>query len=487
VIDYNVCMVSRVPDSSYEELAALVMRQAEQISRQADVIAGLQARIAELEDRLGKNSRNSSKPPSSEGLAKPVVSLRQSSGRKPGKQPGSPGAALAMADDPDEVIEHVPDACGECGPGPVIEEIVETFRCQCVDLPSVKAHITEHRMHTVRFSCGHMSAAERPAGIKTPVQYGPNLVAVAAYLLVYQHLPVARCAQLLADVVGVGVSTGWVGSVLGSFSDRLAGFETAVAARLRDAAVIGCDETGARIAGGTGWVHTARTEELTAYSLHAQRGRQAIDAMGILPSFSGVAVHDGWEPYFTYTTASHARCNAHHLRELMGVYETDRTGQVWAKAAMEALVDLKQTVEEAKRGGQTSLDAPIRARLEARWDQALAVGRCLHPPPVSPSKRGKAAKGSVRCLIDRLARKHETLRFVTDFRVPFDNNGSERDIRMVKTQLKISGCMRTWIGARDWLRIRSYISTVRKNGMHVLQALHQAAIGNPWTPALTNP
>lgn len=438
----------------------------------------LKERVAELERRLGQNPRNSSRPPSSEGVGKPAPkSLRTRSGKRPGKQPGSEGTALVQVANPDAVIEHVPDRCGGCGAGLGGCVAAGRERRQVFDLPPVGLSVTEHRLASrVCSGCGTRTKASAPAEASGPACYGPNLTALAAYLLVYQHLPVARAAELLSDVVGAAVSTGWVAGVTGRAADVLAGFEAGAKDAVAAAAVAGFDESGARVAGRLRWAHTARTETVTVYGIHDKRGTAAMDDLGILGRFRGVAVTDGLAAYFTYTRAAHARCNAHHLRELQAAYEADPDGQVWAQAAADALGDLNTAVTEARAAGQTHLDADRMDNLRHRFDEAIKVGMSRHPAPA----RGR--KGKTRCLLERLARTDETLRFAYDFRVPFDNNGSERDIRMIKTQLKISGCMRTTTGARNWLRVRSYISTVRKNGLNTLTALRDAITGNPWMP-----
>jgi transposase len=295
---------------SYDELAVLARVQARRIEQ-------LEAQVAELRRRLGLNSSNSSKPPSSDGLAKPAPrSLRRASGRRPGKQPGAAGAELSQVDDPDQVWTHHPDTCGGCR-GSLRDALVTGVqRRQVFGLPEVNRRVSEHRIVSCRCACGTVTTATAPAGVNAPVQYGPDVAAVVVYLAVAQHIPVARVVQILTDLLGCPVSTGWVGTALERTATALTGFR----ARLRDAlgraTVIHFDETGARVAGRLRWIHVACTPLLTSYHLDDKRGQSAIDQHGVLPAMTNgrTAVHDGWMPYLKtcYDTVDHALCNAHY-------------------------------------------------------------------------------------------------------------------------------------------------------------------------------
>ena len=453
---------------------------------QAAEIERLTARVAELERRLGLNSRNSSKPPSSDGLAKPVVkppprSLRQRMGRRPGKQPGSDGQALRQVAEPDEVVEHAPRRCGGCGAGLAWALLGwVAARRQVFDLPEVRVRVVEHRLISCRCAgCGTVSTAAAPPAVAAPVQYGPGIAAVVVYLLVRQHLPVARVAELCTDLLGVTVSTGWIGGQLGRAATALSGFDERAREVLRASPVAHFDESGGRAAGRTRWVHSASTAEVTVYDLHDKRGRVAMDAAGILPGFTGIAVHDCWQPYFTYIDIDHAVCNAHILRELTGWHETDPQRHRWAGQAIDLLREAHTAVVAARDAGRTTLPRRKLAGYRRRWNEIITVGYAANPRPVAG--RGDRAVA----LLDRLrTASTEIWRFAHDFRVPFDNNQAERDIRMIKLQIKISGCWRTTTGARQWLRVRSYISTVIKNRLGILQAIRDAITGNPWLPPL---
>jgi transposase len=437
---------------------------------------------------LGLNSRNSSRPPASDGLAKPPPrSLRRASGRRPGKQPGAAGAALSQVDDPDEVVEHRPPVCAGCGADLVGAAVVARARRQVFDVPPVRLRVTEHRLVSCRCAgCGVVTAAAAPVGVGAPAQYGAGVAGAAAYLSVAHHIPVTRTAQVMADLLGAGVSTGWVAGVPQRTGAQLGGFDQRLVQVIGNAPVVHFDETGTRVDGRNRWVHVAGTPAATRYHLDDKRGQPAIDAAGILPALRApqVAVHDGWMPYLKdcYSGVDHALCNAHHLRELTGWAEQDPIRHAWAHTMIELLREGKQAVDAAVAAGDDRLDPAVLTDLDTHWQQAIQAAYAANPPPA-----GKG-RGLVLALVDRMRGfTTEIWRFAHDFAVPFDNNQAERDIRMVKLQPKISGCWRTVHGATDWLRVRSYISTVRKNGIPVLATLRDALTGNPWLLTLPAP
>lgn len=454
-----------------------------------EAVERLERRVAELEARLKLNSRNSSRPPSSDGLAKPKArrSRRRRSGRKPGGQPGSEGHHLAQVAAPDLVVVHEPERCEGCGESLAGAELVGAERRQVFDLPpEVRLEVCEHRSLQRRCRCGKTSGGAFPAHVRAPAQYGPRLRAYVLYLAVYQHLPYERIARLLADCYGASLSTGSVQAILAQGAAGLEPFLDELRAELAGSAVVHLDETGARAAGKLHWVHEASTETLTLYGLHERRGRQGIDALGVLPGFTGVAVHDGWAPYRAYTGCEHALCNGHHLRELTGAQE--EKGQAWAAAMADLLLELKTAVEAAKDAGTTTLEAQALAGYRVRYRQAIAAGYARNPEPARSGKRGRPRQGPVRSLLLRLDRhQDDVLRFAHDFAVPFDNNLAERDIRMIKLQQKISGCWRSREGADAFLALRSYIQTARKQGQGVLAVLRDAVQGEPWLPAAGEP
>jgi transposase len=489
--------VEAVIPSSDLDLEATVAVQAAVIAElraanaeQARLIATLQARLAELERRLGKDSSNSSKPPSSDGLGKPARAERrdadQTEGRRPGKQPGAPGAHLAQVVEPDEVAWHIPERCGGCGATLADAPVIGVEARQVFDLPLLRLLATEHRGERRRCACGTTTAAAFPDHVRAAACYGPGVRALVCYLCIHQHLPVDRAAQLLADVLGAPVATGTLAAVLAEGAVGLDGFLATVRDQLAAAPVAHFDETGARVAGRLHWVHSASTGLLTLLSVHAKRGKVAMDQVGVLPSFSGVAVHDGWAPYWRYDV-THALCGAHLLRELDAI--TDEPAQGWAAGMAELLVDAKLMSDRARAAGACRVDAATRDRLYARYQRLLADGQAANPPsPATGRRRGRARRSSAARLLARLdTHRCEVLRLLDDGRVPFDNNQAERDLRMVKLQQKISGCWRTLAGAEAFLALRSYLATARKQGMNPLAVLGQLFQGQAWLPAPSCP
>jgi transposase len=458
-------------EPSREELLALVEAQARQIEL-------LTAQVAELERRLGRNSRNSSQPPSADGpAASSRRSTRQRSGRKPGKQPGTGGTTLGLLADPDEIIDHLPVACGGCGAelGGAAEAGV--VRRQVHDIPTIRPRVVEHRLHRRRCRCGRTTCADAPVGVNAPASYGPNLRALAAYLVVYQHVPIARAAQLIADVTGARPSTGWISSVL----PALAGLLTEVTQLIRSlivlAHVIHVDETTSNINGKRRWLHVACTEQLTAYLLHASRGRTAVNEFDILPAFRGTVVHDALSVYDGYPQARHALCGAHLARELVAAAEA-HPDQDWPAQALRTLSGLNTAAHTARDQGLQHIPPETTDPLLTSWRHAVLVGLAEHRRV--PGRR----QSRTRNLLERLRdRDQQVLLFARDLSVPFTNNQAERDLRPTKTQLKISGCHRSTDTAQAWLTIRGYISTARKHGVDVLSALREAINGNPWSPA----
>jgi transposase len=480
-----------VGEASREELLAVIAQQAAVIAQQGNAIDGLAAQnetlvalVAELERRLGSNSTNSSKPPSSDGLAKPPPrSMRQKTGRKPGKQRGAAGRTLTQVEKPDEVVEHRPDVCRRCDTDLLAAPVVNVTRRQVFDLPEIRPRVVEHQVLSCRCSCGTVSTATTPAGVNAPVQYGPGVASLAMYLLVAHHIPFNRVRQILTDLLGFLVSPGWINDTVSRLATGLTAFRDRLRAGLAAAGVVHFDETGVRVGGKLRWVHVACTALLTSYHLHDRRGQVAIDDHGILPLLRAgqVAVHDGWMPYFKkpYDIVDHALCNAHHLRELTGWIDTNPDNETWAQPFIDLLKHGNRLVQNAKTDHRTHLEPDVLTNLHHRWQQAIDHAYAVNPPP--PGKR----RGHILALIDRMrGNATEIWRFAHDFTVPFDNNQAERDIRMIKLQGKISGTWRKTTCAQKWLQIREYISTTTKHGIHTLTALRDAITGNAWLPAL---
>jgi transposase len=468
--------VSEEP-STVELYERLVRLEAALAERDA-VIEALRAENTQLRRRLGLNSRNSSKPPSSDGPVKPSPrSRREPSGRPPGKQPGEPGFTLRQVIDPDEVVVHSPVRCDGCGDGLADAPVTSVERRQVFDLPDVRLRITEHRIEHRRCSCGVKTMAAVADGVAAPAQYGPRVRAIAGYLVGYQHLPYERAAETLADLLGVGMSTGTLGAIMATTAQRLTPFLDRIRALLAAAQVAHFDETGLRVDGAGAWVHSASTEFLSLFTVHESRGHAAMLAAAVLPAFAGIAVHDGFTPYRRYGTA-HQLCNAHHLRELAALVDAEPARQAWAQQLTRLLTEINNTVRHAKAAGADVIDARLLGVYRARYHDILAAGRAANPSPSGTGARTPAAN-----LIARLGGfATDVLRFAHDLRVPFDNNQAERDIRMVKLRQKISGGLRSWAGAETFCAIRSYLSTARKHGVNTLDALTQLNNGRTWLP-----
>jgi transposase len=470
----------------------------------------LVARVQELEGRLAKESHNSSKPPSSDGLTRKPKRLRPRSGKKPGGQHGQHGqrgSHLRLVARPDVVVSHRPSACQACQRPLPAEAWSWVERRQVQELPPLRLAVSEQQIAHVRCAaCGATTRGEVPAGVLAPVQYGPRLRALAVYLVEQQFLPYARTREVLADVFGVALSSGTLISLVRRGAERLGRVEEQIKRQLRKAAVLHHDETGLRVVGtalgtGTGvgapmaeepatrthlqWAHVTSTPQLTHYALHPQRGAQALDAIGILPRFGGVSVHDGWTAYRHYQRCRHALCNAHHLRERTFVEE--ELQQAWAGRLKHLLREMRTAVEQAQTTGALQLPATQRDAFRARYEALVGEGLACDPQPppaaaASPPRRGRRTQSPVRNLLDRLwTYEHEVLLFLDDLAVPFDNNQAERDLRMVKVQQKIAGTFRSEAGAHAFCRLRSVLSTWRKQGRSALDALETLFAGQPLT------
>jgi transposase len=460
-------------------LARLEELEARVAQLEADNTA-LRAENTELKRRLGLNSTNSSKPPSSDGLAKPAPkSLRGKSGRKPGGQSGHPGSTLALVADPNQRLRHEPDACAGCGGGLADAPEVGVERRQVFDLPPITVRVTEHQLITRRCGCGTATRADAPEGVMAPVQYGPRITAIILYLYVGQFLSKKRTAAALAELFGTPVSDATVATVTRRAAEGLEKFLGVVGDRVAAAEVAGFDETGLRVAGRLHWVHCARTDKYTVITCHARRGTKGMDDAGVLTRFRGVAVHDAWAPYDTYADVEHQLCCAHAVRELAGVADTvSGEGEwCWAEQASDALVAMQKLVTEALAAGAEALDPDVLAEQVGLYRSAVQIGIS------QTASRSSTVMRKHNALAHRLRdRQADYLRFTIDWRIPADNNGSERDIRMIKLRQKVSGCLRTLTGAKQFCAIRSYLSTAAKHGNDFFEVLVMLAEGRPWLP-----
>jgi transposase len=452
--------------------AVIAALQAENALLRSEV-ALLMARISELERRLELNSSNSGKPPSSDGLKKPVrvSSLRQPSDKKSGGQKGHPGETLRRTETPDAIIEHYPSACTVCGAALTAAMATDHVTRQVFDLPEPQPLIvTEHRAHGCRCAaCGTQTRAAFPEGVAAPVQYGKRINAVVLYLLHYQLLPEKRLSEAMADLFGVHLVTATIARISQDCAQRFQSFVDAVREHVAAVPVKHMDETGFRISGKTQWLHIASTIWLTFYRVSSKRG-------SLLAGVIGTVVHDHWAPYYTMKGVLHALCNAHHLRELKALVEIEK--EDWARK-MQRLLRRACHATNLAHEQSVRLQPGLIALIERCYDTILAEGLAFHqaqPALISADakakRRGRSPRRVGHNLLLRLStRKQDVLRFLVDPLVPFSNNLAERDGRMMKLRQKISGGFRSEHGAKGFGVIRSVLSTARKQGWDILQTL----------------
>lgn len=448
-------------------------------------VESLEREVAELKCRLSQNSRNSSKPPSSDGLNKPKPqSLREKSGRSPGGQDGHKGKALEMKKNPDKIIVHRAGQCEECGGSLRGTAATGVERRQVFDLPPVSLEVVEHQAEQKECpACGYMNTATFPDGVNAPVQYGPMVRSMAVYLQQHHFLPYERTGELMRDLFGVSISTGTLAKVMIDCAEKIEPAVEKIEEIVQSSSVVHFDESGVSVEGKLQWLHSASTDKAVYYDIHPKRGSEAMDDIGILPGFEGRAIHDFWNPYLEYE-CDHGFCNAHLLREL--VFAHEELGQKWSKKMIGFLLKVKETVEDVRTTANCLPEDDLR-RFERRYKRILKVGDAETPLPsgISRKKRGRPKKGKARSLLERFEQyPKEILAFMYDFRVPFDNNLSERDIRMIKLRQKISGTFRSAEWGKAFCQARSYIATARKNAVNVIEAIKSAFAGQPFIPSL---
>jgi transposase len=435
--------------------------------------AEIRARMTELERRLNQNSSNSSKPPSLDGFKKPKPqSLREKSGKPSGGQKGHAGRSLSQVPKPDEIIVHRVLECVECHASLDQMEPHTVEKRQVFEIPEPKMQVIEHRCEKkICPACGNLNSSTFPIGSEQPVQYGVRARALMGYMQHYQFLPYERSVEFFEDVFGARISQGTILNATKAAYKNLASFEEHTKEQLIASPVLNSDESSLRIDKDLAWLHSASNDKLTFYQVHEKRGLEAMEAAGILPKFKGTLVHDCWSSYFNYNF-SHALCNAHLLRELKGVIET--TDHQWAKQ----MSDFLRKVNKANNENEDGVPQSDALAYIDEYEKILALGyqETGGPPPLKKTKE--------RNLWERFRlRDNQVLCFMRDRRVPFDNNQAERDIRMVKVKQKVSGCFRSFEGAEYFARIRGYISTMRKQGINIMEALIDAFLGQAITPA----
>jgi len=471
------------------ELIEIILFMQQHIHMLEQQLAAQSTEVQKLKAQLAKDSRTSSKPPSSDGLQKKTrksQSLRQKQGRTSGGQPGHQGRTLTQVTEPDHKEVHTVCTCAECA-ADLRDVAVEAVECrQVFDIPPVLIEVTEHQAEIKTCpQCGAQVKGQFPADVTQPVQYGNRIKAQASYLNIYQLLPWARACEMIGDFYGHQPAEALIQQANAAVQEHIAPSLVTISRYLLASPVVHFDESGLRVENALHWLHVASTAWFTYYTVHRKRGQDGMAAMGILPTFTGKAMHDCWSPYFSFENCQHVLCNAHHLRDLLFI--TEQYQQDWATQMSRLLLDIKAEVE-ASPPEATALPVDRLRYFEERYDETLLQGLAANPPPETPAPKqhGRKKQSPPKNLLDRLqARKAQVLAFMYDFRVPFDNNLAERDVRMVKIKQKVSGAFRTTSGAETFCAIRSYISTVRKHDRNVIDAIFDALSGRPFIPSLS--
>jgi transposase len=479
----------RLARSHPDALVDIILGQQKQISALQELVQKLTQHVEALEARLAQNSGNSGKPPSSDGYTKPSPkSQRKKTGRKSGGQKGHPGNTLTPVEKPDFIVVHPLGLC-PCGCGANLRKqpLIRRDKRQVFDLPPQKLEVTEHQVEVKRCpNTGREVSASFPSEVKARTQYGRRFNAMLAYLRSQQFIPSERTAQMVMDLFGCSVSEGTIQAALRTAFHALEGFEISVKELIVRAPIAHADESGLRVAKKLHWLHVTSTKTLTWYGVHAKRGGEAIRYFGLLPRFAGRLIHDCFSPYFELT-CDHGLCNEHLLRELVFLHEV--LHQKWAKSMLVLLKRMHRSVTSSvDRGGP--LASIQRAAWTRKYRACLRRGFAQNSTPrksKGPKRRGRPKHTKAQNLLLRL-QEHEAfvLAFLHDYRVPFTNNQGEQDIRMMKVQQKISGCFRTIQGAQIFARIRSYLSTVRKNQRDVFSEMVNLFAGQPFIPSTTD-
>lgn len=474
-----------------QELVSLrkqVQQRDERIAHLEHVVQQLSEEIKALQERQAKDSHNSSLPPSSDRFSrqKKPRSLRKKSGKKSGGQPGHRGTTLQMRETPDEIICLPPvTRCDQCHADLSTVSVKTVERRQVLDIPKPHVEIKEYQGEWKCCpECQQLTCAPFPAEIKAPTQFGPRLGAVSVYLMTQQLLPLGRTKQTLSDLFGISPSEGTLVRLQGRVARLLEPIEERIKAALRTEKVLHQDESGLYVKGERWWVHVTCTDQLTHYAAHPNRGQQALLDIDILPQFQGTSIHDGWYTYFLFL-CKHALCGVHLLRELL--FLAQEQGLIWAHSLFNLLLAMREETTKTRATGQKALSPAVIAHWTTLYEHLLTQAEILHPralAPPGPKKRGKVKQSAARNLLDRLQIYQDAvLAFLSDLSVDFDNNQAERDVRMIKVQQKVSGTFRSTAGAVHFLRIRGYLSTLRKQGLSPFSALEATLRGQPTLPS----
>ena len=485
-----------MPVNITEEFVRFLMEQNSSLSDQVaeltatvdsmnQTITELNQTIKELKEQLNKNSKNSSKPPSSDGLKKPAVnknkSLRESSGKMQGAQEGHDGVHLSVISDPDHIENHMHSDCTGC-----------PHRAECLSKACIKetrhevdavvtVDVTAHNAIEVRECPLHdgVKTGSFPENIKATVQYGKNLQAMVVAFNTVGAVSINRTHEILSSVFNIPLATGTIKNMVTRCAESLKDTYERIRRKMIMLGLIHCDETGSRVDGKTCWVHVASDQDYTYLTINQKRGQIGMDAADVLPHARGIIVHDCWGSYWKYQDVTHAICCAHLLRELNGVIE-NHPEQTWAVRFKKLLLDMKKVRDKALLSDKDEVSYYHRHKFDMEYDAIIKTAYEENPLPETPAKkRGHKKKSKVLNLICRLDNYKESVcLFIKNLCVPFDNNQAERDLRMVKVKTKVSGCFRSEEGAQEYLTIMSYIGSARKHGINAFTAIREALNGN---------
>jgi transposase len=469
-----------------EEAIAFCKSDPEAAAKIILMVGQLEQRIKELEAKCNMDSSNSSKPPSTDNkLTKSKAEPKSPSKRKRGGQHGHKGKRLKMVSHPDHIKVLSPSHCSHCGESLKDRGSVKIEKRQVFDLSEIQMEVTEYQAHTlVCEGCETVNKGLFPKSINASVQYGDKLKSTIGYLHSYQMIPYERIIEMIENLTSHTMATGSIYNFLNSHYDALDHFETELKQVLLKENVVHSDETGVNVKGTLHWIHVASSSAMTYYMLHPQRGRVAMDDMEIIPNYGGCLVHDHWTPYNQYSNCEHSYCNAHLLRELKGITEKDNFA--WSKEMYALLSTMNQVVHQAKEDYKDHLSSKQIKKFTEQYEEIIQSAQHCYPPPdpTLKPKRGRPKQDKGKNLLDRFSKyQDETLRFLSDFQVPFTNNQAERDLRMIKVKEKVSGSFASFRGGEIFARIRSYISTLKKNNLPVLHGLRDALNGNPFIPS----
>lgn len=466
------------------KLLALVDTLNTSVENLTKQVETLNKQISELQEKLNKNSKNSSKPPSSDGLKKPAPkSLRKPSGKNQGGQNGHQGSCLSVIAKPDRVEKHMAASCAHCLHREECRNHAIVVERRTVLDANVVIDVTEHQTVQVPHCVldGSTVTGSFPDTVTATVQYGAHLQALVTALTTVGAVSINRTHEILGAVFNIPLSTGTISNMTHRLAERVMPAYEYIREAVRSVSLAHFDETGTRVDKKLCWVHNASTADYTYLTISKKRGTKGMDEGDVLPYFSGIAVHDCWAPYWKYRSATHAVCCAHLLRELTGIHE-NHPEQEWAGEFIDLLLEMKKVKDKALAADKEQLSYYYLHKFSKCYDELMKKAKDTNPlPEQSSNKRGRKKKGKILALVDRLEKfKAGVCLFVKNLSVPFDNNQAERDIRMIKVKTKVSGCFRSEDGAKDYLKIMSYVGTAKKHGVNAFDAILNAINGQPF-------